>query len=184
MDLYVQVGTMLVMATLFALVAFFASDSLETGERIKNNLHIDDTTYSKDSTITSTTFNVTATAFKQWLISTRVQRDVFLIYPVSTPPDAIMKQYQHMLVIKVNSQMQGDRTLTVDPVPNGTSGFVPNSIKVGLDNEKLLAYVDAFTTQAKTIYDPANTKSTTANIRVETFTETGTGKVIYLCYNQ
>ena len=89
-----------------------------------------------------------------------------------------------MLVIKENSKLPGDRAITVNPYPNGTSGFIPNSIKIDQDNGKLLAYIDSFITQAEDLYDPANTKSTNSNIRVETFTESGTGKVIYLCYNQ
>lgn len=184
MDLYAQAGTLLVMASLFVLVAYFAAESVATGNKVTNQLTIDDTSYSRDSIVTSTTFNVDTKNFKQWVLSTRVQRDVYLIYPSSTPPSTSMKQYQHMLVIKENSQLPGDRTISIDSEPNGTSRFVPNAIKVDLDNGKLLAYVDAFVKQAQDLYDPSGVKPTNANVRVETFTDADSGKVIYVCYNQ
>lgn len=184
MDLYAQAGTLLVMASLFALVAFFASEAVATGNKVTDELTIDNTSYSRDSIVTSTSFNVDTKNFKQWVLSTRVQRDIYLIYPSTTPPAASMKQYQHMLVIKENSQLPGDRTLAVDPEPPGTTRYVPNSIKVEQDSGKLLAYVDGFVQQAQSLYDPSNSKPTNANIRVETFAESGTGKVIYVCYNQ
>jgi hypothetical protein len=184
MDLYVQAGTLLVMASLFVLVAYFAAEAVSTGNKVTNKLTVDNVRYSRDSIVTSTTFNVDTKNFKQWVLSTMVQRDIYLDYPNATPPSSSMKQYQHMLVITVNSQLPGDRVITVDPKPNGTSGFTPNSIRVDLDNGTLLAYVDGFISQAQTLYDPTNVLPTNANIRVETFTETGSGKVIYVCYNQ
>lgn len=184
MDLYAQIGVLLIFATLFSTVLLFTSQALELGQDVTERFNYTEVRYNADSSITSDTFSIGVNTFKQWVASTQTQRDVYLIYDSGITPTANMQQYTAMVITKQHSNLPGDRSVEVNTQTKGTSTFVPNAIKVEGTGSNINAYLSDFVNRAKNIQDPNRTSGKVPRIRVETYSDSQTGKTLYLCYVQ
>lgn len=173
MDLYIQVGVLLVMASMFALVVYFYSDSTARGLEIAKALDKPTVNYSLDSSVTTPTFFVDSRVFTQWAINAHGQRKVYLIYPNSIEPSAsLYGQYLHKLTVRQSNTDLADRSLTVHPqVPSE----VPNAYYVNDQSPKTVDYLSLYQEEAKL-------KGRDKMVTVYTFTDDLSGEVIYVCY--
>lgn len=173
MDLYMQVGVLLVMASMFALVAYFYSVSTMTGLRIGDALDKPSVNYSLDSSVTSPTFFVDSRVFPQWAINAKGQRDVFLVYPSNITPDAtIYGEYLRSLVIDKSDADPSHRKLIMNPkVPQYTN----NALHVLDQAPKTIDYLTLYAQTAKA-------QGQNKMVTVYTFTDTKSSEVIYICY--
>ncbi|MFF2798072.1 hypothetical protein [Lysinibacillus xylanilyticus] len=173
MDLYIQVGVLLAIMSMFALVAYFYSVSYETGWRISRSLDKPSVNYSMDSSITTPTFFVDHRNFTQWAINAKGQRQVYLMYPQNiVPADDIYAAYLHRLTVKMSDTDLAYRKLEVHPQ---VSGDTNNAYYVNDQSPKTVDYLTVFSQEAKA-------KGKNKMVTVYTFTDNSTGEVIYVCY--
>lgn len=173
MDLYMQVGVLLVMASMFAVVISIYADSTARGIEIEKALNKPTVNYSLDSSVTTPTFFVDSRVFTQWAINTRSQRKVFLMYPNTIiPNETLYGQYLHRLTIKQSDADPADRSITVHPqLPSE----VKNAYYVNDQNPKTIDYLSVFTQEAKAT-------GRDEMVTVYTFTDSKSSEVIYVCY--
>lgn len=173
MDLYIQVGVILVMASMFALVAYMYGSSTALGIDIHKRLDKPSVNYSLDSSVTSPTIFVDSRVFVQWAVNKKNQRDVYLKYPAVIKPDsALYKEYMYHIEDKTNNKDVSDRRLTIEAKPGKLE---LNAFKVKDQSPKTLDYLTAFSQQAKQ-------QGTNKMITVYTFINPSTEEVIYVCY--
>lgn len=173
MDLYIQVGVLLVMASMFSLVVYFYADSTSRALEIEKALSKPTVSYSLDSSVTTPTFFVDSRVFTQWAINAKSQRKVFLMYTDSIiPNETLYGQYLHRLTIKQNDADPAERNITVHPqVPSETK----NAYYVNDQTPKTVDYLTVFTQEAKA-------RGRDEMVTIYTFTDTLSSEVIYVCY--
>jgi len=172
-DLYIQVGVLLVMASMFALVAYFYSVSFATGIETREQLTEPSVNYSLDSSVTTPTFLVDARTFVQWAINAKGQRELFLVYPSSiTPAEATYGQYLREITVKLDGGDVSNRSLKIHPQ---TDTQVSNAYEVSDQSPKTVDYLRVYAEESKL-------RGSDEMVTVYTFTDSATNAVIYVCY--
>lgn len=173
MDLYVQVGMFLVMATMFALVIYFYGISTDIGVDAEDRLYKDSVDYSYDTSITSPTFYVDHRVFVQWAMNASDQRSVYLVYPQAIrPANNVYGQYMRELDIELDTQDKSARKIEVLPQTNRQ---VSNAFEITGNSGKIVDYLRVYAEHASTV-------ATDKTITVHTFTDPETRAVIYVCF--
>lgn len=172
MDLYIQIGLLLIFMAAFALVAYFYSVNISQGSTIFKTLDKPSVNYSSDSTITSPTFTVDNRVFTQWAINARDQRQVYLLYPNNLEPDKELYG-QFLYEIELTQQDQDPSNRKIDIRPQ-TPNQVSNALFISDPTNKSLDYLNLFTQEAKN-------RARDGMITVHTYTDELSGEVIYIC---
>lgn len=173
MDLFVQIGVLLLMLTMLSLIFYFGSDTFDRGNKISKQLAQEEVSYSMDSTITTSTFYIDSRAFVQWALTTKEQRAVYLMYQGSvTPDEKLYGAYMYELNVTKEKIDQSNRSLVIKPK---TKTQISNAILVEDQSPKITNILREFASEAKK-------GSAKKVVTVYTFTESKTGEVKYLCY--
>ena len=167
MDLYVQVGLLLIMAIMFALLAYFYGVAKDIGIETQAELEKDSVSYSLDSSITSPTFYVDYRTFVQWALNASDQRQVYLIYPQTIEP-ATSAYEQYMWEVTINN---GKSTVSVEP----QVGHTPNAFFIDEPSGKVVDYLRIFAEEAK-----KNAQDGTVTVR--TYSSSSSKETIYLAF--
>lgn len=173
MDLYIQIGVLLIMATMFSLLAYYYSVSMETGQNAGEKLYEPSVNYSLDSSVTSPTFLVDSRTFVQWALNARGQRQLYLVYPTSIrPSDDYYKEYLRELKITLDTVDISGRSLEVRPKTGSQNS---NAFEVSEQSPKVVDYLSLYAEEAKA-------RARNKMVTVYTFSDSSTQEVIYVCY--
>lgn len=173
MDLYMQIGFILILLTAFSSLIYFTFDAIDRGEQVYNTFAKEGENYSLDSSVTNPMFYVDARTFTQWALNAKSQRDLYLVYPNTIIPDnSIYKQHLRKLDVTLDVLNPSDRKIVLNP---NLDSNVNNAYFVNDQSPKTVDYLYLYSEEAKRL-------SRDKVITVYTFSEDTTDKTIYLAY--